>query len=168
MASVTSPTILPSGLSKATLKSIQLGMNTSVGCPLRSASSPGLNVRDWAQNRHSAGGSHRSFTTFAQDDAAAARNQRGEAADQDRPSVSKLPAWMDNVEAGVLADIGSPMQNRSKLHGTNLLESLSGKIERRIEVVGIFPSEAAVAPLSDDVAIRLPPLAAKPSSQPSS
>jgi transposase-like protein len=80
-----------------------------------------------------------------------------------------------------------PAALRTKLHSTNSLERLNGKIKRRTEVVGIFPGEAAivrlvgailleqnddwavqrsrcmslesVAPLSDDPFPRLPAVA---------
>ena len=123
-------------------------------------------------------------TAFAQNDAAAARKQWREVADQLRSRVPKLAGLMDTAEADVLAYMQFPAQHRAKLHSTNPLERLNGEIKRRSDVVGIFPNEEAVvrligallleqndewavqrarymsletiAPLSDDPAVRLP------------
>jgi putative transposase len=125
-------------------------------------------------------------TAFAQDDAAAARKQWRDVADQVRPRVPKLAGLMDEAETDVLAYMAFPMQHRAKLHSTNPLERLNGEIKRRSEVVGIFPNEAAVtrligallleqndewsvqrarymtletiAPLSDDAVVSMPAL----------
>ena len=127
-------------------------------------------------------------TAFAQDDAAAARKQWRDAADQARPKVPKLASLMDEAEADVLAYMNFPAQHRAKIHSTNPIERLNGEIKRRSDIVGIFPNETAVsrligailleqndewavqrarymtletiAPLSDDVAVSLPSLAA--------
>jgi transposase-like protein len=127
-------------------------------------------------------------TAFAQDDAANARKQWRQVADQLRPRVSKLATLMDDAETDVLAYMNFPPQHRAKLHSTNPLERLNDEIKRRSDVVGIFPNEAAVtrligallleqndewavqrarymtletiAPLSDDPLVNLPSLAA--------
>lgn len=95
---------------------------------------------------------------------------------------------MDEAEADVLAYMNLATQHRAKIHSTNPTERLNGEIKRRSEVVGIFPNEAAVtrligailleqndvwavqrsrymtletiAPLSDDLTVSLPSLAA--------
>ena len=127
-------------------------------------------------------------TAFAQDDAEAARLQWRRVADQLRPKVPKLAGLMDEAETDVLAYMTFPAQHRAKLHSTNPLERLNGEIKRRTEVVGIFPNEAAIlrlvgailleqndewavqrsrymtletiAPLSDDLIVKLPAVAA--------
>ncbi|MEM7500165.1 MAG: transposase [Pseudomonadota bacterium] len=50
---------------------------------------------------------------------------------------------MANAEEDVLAYKAFPVQHRAKLHSTNSLKRLNGKIERRTDVVGIFSNEAA-------------------------
>jgi putative transposase len=126
-------------------------------------------------------------TAFAQDDAAAARKQWREVADQVRSRVPKLAGLMDAAEPDVLAYMAFPPQHRAKLHSTNPLERLNGEIKRRSEVVGIFANEEAVtrligallleqndewsvqrarymtletiAPMSDDAIVSMPALA---------
>jgi putative transposase len=127
-------------------------------------------------------------TAFAQDDAGAAKLQWRKVADQLRPTLPKLAAFMDEAEADVLAYMAFPKDHRAKIHSTNPLERLNGEIKRRTEVVGIFPNEEAVtrlvgailleqndawavqraryltletiAPLSDGADVSLPALAA--------
>lgn len=126
-------------------------------------------------------------TAFAQDDAETAKTQWRKVADQLRPKLPKLAAFLDEAETDVLAYMTFPVQHRAKLHSTNPLERLIGEIKRRTEVVGIFPNEEAItrlvgavlleqndewavqrarymsletiAPLSDDPAVSLPALA---------
>ena len=69
-------------------------------------------------------------TAFAQDDAAAARKQWREVADQARPRVPKLAALMDDAEADVLAYMGFPVQHRAKLHSTDALDKPRIPVER--------------------------------------
>ena len=126
-------------------------------------------------------------TAFAQDDEAAAKTQWRQVADQLRPRVPKLAAFMDQAETDVLAYMAFPKEHRTKLHSNNPIERLNGEIKRRTEVVGIFPNEAAIirlvgailleqndewavqrsrymtvetlAPLSDDPLVSLPAVA---------
>jgi putative transposase len=126
-------------------------------------------------------------TAFAQDDAEAARAQWRRVADQLRPKLPKLAAFLDEAEADVLAYMTFPAQHRAKLHSTNPIERLNGEIKRRTDVVGIFPNEDAIvrlvgailleqndewavqrarymtletiAPLSDDPTVNLPAIA---------
>jgi transposase-like protein len=83
-------------------------------------------------------------TAFAQEDAASAKAQWRQVADQLRPKAPKLATMMDDMEADVMAYMGFPQAHRAKLHSTNPIERLNGEIKRRTDVVGIFPNEAAI------------------------
>ena len=127
-------------------------------------------------------------TALPQDDAEAARQQWRRVADPLRSKVPQLAALMDKAEPDVPAYMSFPAQHRVKLPSTNSLERLNGEIKRRIEVVGLFPNEAAItrrvgailleqndegavqraryitlesiAPIGDDPLVSLPTLAA--------
>ncbi len=128
-------------------------------------------------------------TAFAQEDADSAKVQWRQVADQLRLKVPKLAVLMDEAEHDVLAYMSFPREHRQKLHSTNPIERLHAEVKRRTNVVGIFPNEAAItrlvgailleqndewavsrrymtlesiAPLSDDVPITLPTVAAYP------
>ena len=76
-------------------------------------------------------------------DAALARAQWRQVADQLRPRVPKL----DQAEADVLAYMSFPLTHRPKLHSTNPIECLNSEIKRRTDVVGMFPHEDAITRL---------------------
>ena len=108
-------------------------------------------------------------------------------ADQLRPKAPRLATLMDDAEHDVLAYMTFPREHRSKLHSTNPIERLHAEIKRRTKVVGIFPNEDAItrlvgavlleqndewavsrrymtlesiAPVSDNLAVKLPAVAA--------
>jgi transposase-like protein len=86
-------------------------------------------------------------TAFAQEDADAAKAQWRRVADQLRPKLRKLAAFMDDAETDVLTFMSFPKDHRLKIHSTNPLERLVGEIKRRTDVVGIFPNEDAITRL---------------------
>ncbi len=81
-------------------------------------------------------------TAFAQDDAEATKNQWRKVADQRRPTLPRLAAFMAEAEADVLAYMTFPKDHWQKIYSTNGLERGNGEIKRRTEVVGIFPPPA--------------------------
>jgi putative transposase len=108
-------------------------------------------------------------------------------ADQLRPKLPKLAAFLEEAETDVRAYMTFPAAHRVKLHSTNPLERVNGEITRLSEVVGIFPNEDAIvrlvsailleqndewavqrarymtlettAPVSDDPTVNLPAIA---------
>jgi putative transposase len=50
---------------------------------------------------------------------------------------------MDGAETDVQAYMSFPAPHRAKLHSTNPLERLNGRIKRWTDAVGSFPNEAA-------------------------
>jgi transposase-like protein len=86
-------------------------------------------------------------TAFAEADAEGAKRQRRTVADQLRPRVPELASRMDAAEEDVLAFGVFPREHPAKIHSTNPLERVNGEINRRINVVGIFPTEDDVTRL---------------------
>lgn len=93
-------------------------------------------------------------TAFAQEDAEAARTQWRKVADQLRPTLPKLAAFMDEAEGDVLAYMTFPKDHWQKIYSTNGLERVNGEIKRRTEVVGIFPNEAAITRLAGAILLE--------------
>jgi transposase-like protein len=83
-------------------------------------------------------------TAFAQDDPEAARQQWRRVADQLQPTLPKLATLMDEAEADVLAYMSFPKEHWPKIHSTNGLERPIREVKRRVDVVGIFPNDAAI------------------------
>ena len=86
-------------------------------------------------------------TAFERDSAEAAKVQWRRVADQLRPKLPKLAAFMDEAEEDVLAYMSFPADHWPKIHSTNGLERLNGEVKRRTEVVGIFPDDDAIVRL---------------------
>ncbi len=61
-------------------------------------------------------------TAFAQDSAEAAKTQWRRVADQLRPKLSKLAAFMDDAEDDVLAYMGFPAEHWLKIHSTDEID----------------------------------------------
>jgi putative transposase len=81
-------------------------------------------------------------TAFAQDNGEAAKAQWRKVADQLRPTLPRLAAFMAEAETDVLAYMTFPKDHGQKIYATNGLERVNGEIKRRTEVVGIFPNDA--------------------------
>lgn len=61
-------------------------------------------------------------TAFAQDEAETARVQRRRVADQLRPKLPRLAAFLDEAETDVLAYVSFPAAHRAKLHSTDEMD----------------------------------------------
>lgn len=85
-------------------------------------------------------------TAFAQDDADAARLQWRRVADQLRPKLQKLAAFLDEAETDVLAYMSFPPAHRAKLHSTDEMDNcfFAGRA-RLAETAQFFGSTAPPA-----------------------
>jgi putative transposase len=83
-------------------------------------------------------------TIFAQEDAEAAREQWASVADALREHCPKLVELMDRSREEVLVYMSFPREHWGQIASTNPLERLNGEIQRRADVVGIFPNDRAV------------------------
>ena len=83
-------------------------------------------------------------TAFAQDTAAAAREQWDTVADQLRPKFPKLSVLLNEARDDVLAFMDLPKPHRTQLASTNPLERVNAEIKQRTDVVGIFPNDGAI------------------------
>jgi transposase-like protein len=86
-------------------------------------------------------------TVFAQPTAEQAREQWRRVADGFRERFPRLAALMDEAEADVLAYLAFPREHWRQLWSTNPLERLHKELKRRTDVVGIFPTVAAIVRL---------------------
>jgi putative transposase len=64
-----------------------------------------------------------------------------------RAQIDQARQLSGRGEADVLAYMTFPAQHHAKLHSTNRLVRVNGKIKRRTEVVGIFHNEVAIVRL---------------------
>ncbi|MBI0539843.1 IS256 family transposase, partial [Roseomonas sp. KE2513] len=67
-------------------------------------------------------------TACAEADAEGAKRQWRTVADPLRPKVPKRSSLMDGAGKDVLASMAFPVAHRAKLHSTNPIERLNGKI----------------------------------------
>ena len=80
-------------------------------------------------------------TVFAQPQPEGAHAQWRHVADGFRSRVPRLARLMDDAEDDVLAYLGFPREHWRQLWSTNPLERLNRELKRRVDVVGIFPTD---------------------------
>jgi putative transposase len=93
-------------------------------------------------------------TVFAQPDATSAQEQWRRVADGFRPRYVRLADLLDEAEADVLAYLAFPAEHWRQIWSNNPLERLNREVKRRTDVVGIFPTEAAVVRLVGAVLVE--------------
>ena len=90
-------------------------------------------------------------TVFAQPDSESAHEQWRRVSDGFRSRFPRLAQLMDEAEEDVLAYAAFPAEHWQKIWSNNPLERLNKEVKRRTNVVGIFPTEAAVIRLVGSV-----------------
>src|SRR3954468_17473315 len=83
-------------------------------------------------------------TIFAQETAEAAREQWALVADALRERFPKLADLMDDSREDVLVYMAFPREHWAQIASTNSLERVNREVQRRADVVGIFPNDPAV------------------------
>jgi len=82
--------------------------------------------------------------TFLHPDQPSARQTWRHVADQLRPRWPKLGVLMDDSQDDVIAYMAFPSAHRTKLRSANPLERTNKELQRRADVVGIFPTAASI------------------------
>jgi putative transposase len=93
-------------------------------------------------------------TIFAQPDHASALVQLRKVADALRPRFARSATLLEDAAEDILAYRHMPQEHQRQLHSTNPLERLNKEIKRRANVVGIFPTPAAVLRLVGAILIE--------------
>jgi putative transposase len=90
-------------------------------------------------------------TVFAQPDSQSARQQWLRVSEGFRSRFPRLTQLMEEAEEDVLSYAAFPAEHWQKIWSNNPLERVNKEIKRRTNVVGIFPTEAAVIRLVGSV-----------------
>jgi putative transposase len=83
-----------------------------------------------------------------------ARERLGEVVDKLATAAPKVAGLLETAEPELLAFYELPREHWSKLRSTNPLERVNREIDRRTDVVGIFPNDAALLRLAGALLIE--------------
>jgi transposase-like protein len=93
-------------------------------------------------------------TVFAQPDAGSAREQCLRVSEGFRHRFARLSELMEEAKTSSLAYAVFPQEHWQKIWSNNPLERANKEVQRRTNVVGIFPNEAAVIRLVGSVLLE--------------